>query len=311
MIATYQLTKYYDTQPAVQKVDAFIGAGEICGLIGPNGAGKTTLLKMLAGLLRPTSGRIEVAGLDVSAEPKTLHRLVGYVPDTYGLYEELTVHDFLDYFARANLVEPEKVESRIADVLQLVKLTHKRDALTGSLSRGMRQRLVIAKTLLHAPQILLLDEPSSGLDPLARIDLSKLLKDLSALGSTLIVSSHILTELADFCTSVAIMEQGHLVRSGKLSELVNEMAHGGRTVRVETIDTATATALASHLGDVPEVSRVAHNADALEFIFAGDRSALAELHRALVIQHAGIVSLSEKRLTVEDVFMAVGRHETT
>ena len=311
MIATYQLTKYYDTQPAVQRVDCYIGAGEICGLIGPNGAGKTTLLKMLAGLLRPTSGRIEVGGLDVSAQPKQLHAMVGYVPDTYGLYDELRVCDFLDYFARANLVPPDKVAERIDHSLQVVKLTHKRDALVGSLSRGMRQRLVIAKTLLHAPQVLLLDEPSSGLDPLARIELSELIRQLSALGVTIVVSSHILTELADFCTSVAIMEQGHLIRSGRVDTLIAEVTEGGRAVRIETIDAETALALASDVSARAVVREVKPEGDALEFIFTGTRHELAELHRDLVVQYSGIVSFYERRLTVEDVFMAVGSHVTT
>jgi ABC-2 type transport system ATP-binding protein len=312
MIATYRLTKYYDTHPAVQQMDMYVGAGDICGLIGPNGAGKTTLLKMLAGLLRPTSGRIEVGGVDVGHEPKQLHRVVGYVPDTYGLYDELTVREFLNYFAAANRVARERIPQRLDDVLGLVKLTHKADASVGALSRGMRQRLVIAKTLLHAPQVLLLDEPSSGLDPLARIELSELIKQLSALGVTLVVSSHILTELADFCTSVLIMEQGCLIRAGQVGALIAEVSGGGLSVRIETIDAEAASALVSHLSAHAQVQPVTlAGSHTLEFAFAGTRHELAELHRALVVQHDGIVSFYERRLTVEDVFMAVGTHTTT
>lgn len=311
MIATYQLTKYYDTHPAVQKASLYVGLGEICGLIGPNGAGKTTLLKMLAGLLRPTSGRIEINGVDVGAEPKELHSVVGYVPDTYGLYDELSVAEFLLYFGAANRVPRERLAQRLEEVLQLVKLTHKREARVGALSRGMRQRLVIAKTLLHAPRVLLLDEPSSGLDPLARIELCELIKELSALDVTLVVSSHILTELADFCTSVIIMERGHIIRSGSIGDLIAEVAGGGLAVRIETIDAEGAKALASALAAYDRVKTNACDGNVLEFSFNGDRAALAELHRALVVQYPGIVSFYERRLTVEDVFMAVGTHTTT
>src|ERR1044072_7921510 len=168
MISTEGLTKFYDTHPAVRELRLFVPAGETCALDGPNGAGKTTLLKMLAGLLRPTSGRIEVAGVEVGAEPKRLHRIVGYVPDTFGLYDDLSVRHFLEYFARAHEVSRERPGKSIAGVPGLTNLNAKRDAQVGSLSRGMRQRLVIAKTLLHAPKVLLLDEPASGAAPHAR-----------------------------------------------------------------------------------------------------------------------------------------------
>lgn len=159
MVSAFNLTKFYDSHAAVRDVSLFVGAGEVCALVGPNDAGKTTLLKMFAGLLRPTRGRLEVAGIEVGAEPKRLHEVVGYVPDTFGLYDELTVKDFLDYFARAHLVADEKVEKRIASVLELTHLREKRDARVGSLSRGMRQRLVIAKTLLPAPKVLCWTNP--------------------------------------------------------------------------------------------------------------------------------------------------------
>ncbi|HEX6184299.1 MAG TPA: ABC transporter ATP-binding protein, partial [Pyrinomonadaceae bacterium] len=190
MISTAGLTKFYEAHPAVRDVSLFVPAGETCALVGPNGAGKTTLLKMLAGLLRPSSGKIEVADIEVGAEPKRLHRIVGYVPDTYGLYDELRVRQFLEYFARAHGVAPDAVGKRIDAVLGLTNLGGKRDARVGSLSRGMRQRLVIAKTLLHAPKVLLLDEPASGLDPHARIELRDLIRQLAELGTTLFVSSH-------------------------------------------------------------------------------------------------------------------------
>jgi ABC-2 type transport system ATP-binding protein len=307
MINTLGLTKYYDTRPAVRDVSLYVPAGEICGLIGPNGAGKTTLLKMLAGLLRPTSGKIEVGGIEVGTEPKQLHQIVGYVPDTFGLYDELTVRHFMQYFARAHRVPQEQIERRIGGVLELTNLTSKYEEPVGALSRGMRQRLVIAKTLLHAPKVLLLDEPASGLDPVARMDLCDLIKELGALGTTLIVSSHILTELADFCTSVVIMEQGHVIRSGRIEELVEKLSNG-LPLRIEMTDAQAARALAGSLEGKEELHDITVEGSRIDCAFQGERRALATLHREIVLMHDGVVSFYERRLTIEDVFMAVGSH---
>jgi ABC-2 type transport system ATP-binding protein len=307
MINTLGLTKYYDTRPAVRDVSLYVPAGEICGLIGPNGAGKTTLLKMLAGLLRPTSGKIEVGGIEVGTEPKLLHQIVGYVPDTFGLYDELTVRHFMQYFARAHSVPQAQVERRIGGVLELTNLTSKYEEPVGALSRGMRQRLVIAKTLLHAPKVLLLDEPASGLDPVARMDLCDLIKELGALGTTLIVSSHILTELADFCTSVVIMEQGHVIRSGRIEELVEKLSNG-LPLRIEMTDAQAARALAESLEGKEELRDIIVEGARIDCAFQGERRALATLHREIVLMHDGVVSFYERRLTIEDVFMAVGSH---
>ena len=310
MISTEGLTKFYDTHPAVREVSLFVPAGETCALVGPNGAGKTTLLKMLAGLLRPTSGKIEVAGVEVGAEPKRLHRIVGYVPDTYGLYDDLSVRHFLEYFARAHEVSRESVGKRIDGVLGLTNLSGKRDAQVGSLSRGMRQRLVIAKTLLHAPKVLLLDEPASGLDPHARIELRDLIRQLAALGTTILVSSHILTELADFSTSVIIMERGRVARSGRIDALVEELA-GGTPVRAELLEAEGAARLAEDLGARAGAERVKVGGATVDFTFTGGRAELAALHRELAAAHDGLVSFYERRLTVEDVFLASGRRDAS
>ncbi len=310
MISTAGLTKFYDAHPAVRDVSLFVPAGETCALVGPNGAGKTTLLKMLAGLLRPSSGKIEVADIEVGAEPKRLHRIVGYVPDTFGLYDELRTVQLLEYFARAHGVAPDAVAKRIDAVLGLTNLGGKRDAQVGSLSRGMRQRLVIAKTLLHAPKVLLLDEPASGLDPHARMELRDLIKQLAALGTTLLVSSHILTELADFSTSVIIMERGRVVRSGRIDALVEQLA-GGTPVRVVLLAAEGAARLAEDLGAREDVKGVKIDGMTVDFTHTGARAELAALHRALVTAHAGVVSFYERRLTVEDVFLASGRRDVS
>lgn len=308
MISTLNLTKYYDTHPAVREATLRVAAGDTCALVGPNGAGKTTLLKMLSGLLRPTSGQIEIGETQLGTTENGAARLqamVGYVPDTFGLYDDLSVTHFLDYFARAQKVERAKVSSRIDAVLQLTNLESKRAAQVGSLSRGMRQRLVIAKTLLHAPPVLLLDEPASGLDPHARIELRELIKELARHGTTLIVSSHILTELADFCTSVIIMEQGRIVRAGAIAELIEEMS-GGTPVRVEAFDAEAARMIKERLETEARIKNIVLNEATIDFSFTGDRAALVELHKNLVTNCAGVVSFYERHLTVEDIFMAVG-----
>jgi ABC-2 type transport system ATP-binding protein len=310
MISTLNLTKFYDTKAAVRSVDLFVPAGEICGLIGPNGAGKTTLLKMLAGLLRPTSGKIEVGGIEVGVSPKLLHEIVGYMPDTFGLYDELSVSQFLEYFARAHGVAAGSIRKRIESVLELTNLVQKMEAAVGSLSRGMRQRLVIAKTLLHAPKVLLLDEPASGLDPLARLELRDLIKELGALGTTLVISSHILTELADFCTSVVIMEQGHVIRSGRIDELVGSL-NGGIPVRIEMLDQESLRAVAAGLEEREEVQGINVHQLLIDFAFKGERAALAGLHREIVAAHPGVLSFYERHMTIEDVFMALGSHQVS
>src|SRR5215210_1863639 len=310
MISTSGLTKFYDAHPAVRDVTLFVPAGETCALVGPNGAGKTTLLKMLAGLLRPSSGKIEVADIEVGAYPKRLHRMVGYVPDTYGLYDELRVREFLEYFARAHDVPAGGVAKRIDAVLGLTNLGAKRDARVGSLSRGMRQRLVIAKTLLHAPKVLLLDEPASGLDPHARMELRDLIKQLAALGTTILVSSHILTELADFSTSVIIMERGRVARSGRIDALVEELA-GGTPVRAELLEAEGAARLAEDLGARAGLKKIKVEGATVDFTFTGAREELAALHRELAAAHSGLVSFYERRLTVEDVFLASGRRDVS
>jgi ABC-2 type transport system ATP-binding protein len=199
------------------------------------------------------------------------------------------------------------MEKRITGVLELTNLTSKYYEPVGALSRGMRQRLVIAKTLLHAPKVLLLDEPASGLDPVARMDLCDLIKELGALGTTLIVSSHILTELADFCTSVVIMEQGHVIRAGRIEELVENLSNG-LPVRIEMTSAEAARSLAEHLRSKDNLRDITVNASVIDCAFPGDRPALATLHKEIVLMHDGVVSFYERRLTIEDVFMAVGSH---
>lgn len=219
IVTTSALRREYGDVAAVKDINFSVPRGAVMALVGPNGAGKSTLLKMLSAVLEPTRGSAVVNGVDVNENPRGVHASVGFLPDFFGLYEELTVREYLEYFARAYRVPAEGRESLIARTLGDVDLAEKGAVPVQALSRGMRQRLAIGRTLLHEPPLLLLDEPASGLDPESRHDLQKLFTRMAGAGKTLVVSSHILTELEDYCTHVAILREGNLVACGSLAEV--------------------------------------------------------------------------------------------
>jgi ABC-2 type transport system ATP-binding protein len=208
---------------AVWDLSFAIPKGEVFGFIGPNGAGKTSTIKVLATLLKPVGGKVRVAGVDLLQSPQQVRRKIGYVPDYFGVYEDLTVREYMHFFAAAYRIDRDKRRGIIGDVLALTDLTHKENALVDSLSRGMKQRLSLARVLLHDPDLLLLDEPASGLDPRARIELRELLKELQRMGKTILVSSHILHELSQFCTRIGIIEAGHMVAEGSLNDIYRKL----------------------------------------------------------------------------------------
>ena len=245
------LRKAYGRTQARDGLYLRVAPGEIFGLIGPNGAGKTTTLRILAGLLMPDAGRVTIEGIDALRRPRKVRRLIGYMPEDFGLYDELRVWEYLDFYADCFGIPGRERRSLIGDLLALVDLTEKREGYVDALSRGMKQRLCLARTLVHDPQLLILDEPASGLDPRARVELRALLRQLGALGKTVIVSSHILTELADICDHVGIIERGRLLASGAVVDLLRQvqtsrvvlvrliadarMSDGGIADRVRTI----------------------------------------------------------------------------
>jgi len=219
MIRTRGLTKRFRNTVAVDGIDLRVDKGDVYGFIGPNGAGKTTTIRMLATLLDPTDGDAWVDGCSVRSERPAVRRLIGYMPEDFGMYTNLLVWEYLDYYAMAYRVDSGKRKGLISDVLELTDLARKRDDLVGALSRGMRQRLCLAKTLVHDPEVLLLDEPASGLDPRARIEIRELIRELGRMGKTILISSHILAELSDFCTTVGIIEEGRLVVQGPIGKI--------------------------------------------------------------------------------------------
>ncbi len=223
MIETHDLTKMYGDLYALNRLNLTLNQGDVYGFIGPNGAGKTTTMRILATLLNPSWGEATVCGYSIYTGSKEIRRVIGYMPDFFGVYDDMKVIEYLEFFASAYRIKGAARKKICEEVLELVDLTYKRDALVTSLSRGMTQRLGLARTLLHDPQVLLLDEPASGLDPRARIEMRALLKELRTMGKTILVSSHILPELADICNKIGIIEQGCLLVNGEVTEVMRQV----------------------------------------------------------------------------------------
>lgn len=304
-IETRNLTKTYKRTLAVDRLNLQVPRGALFGFIGRNGAGKTTTLRMLAGLLEPTSGEVWINGERVEEKTRAIHRLIGYMPDFFGVYDDMYVWEYLDFYARCYNLAPARRKALIAELLDLVNLGDKRDANVQALSRGMQQRLCLAHALIHEPQILLLDEPASGLDPRARIEMRELLKELAAMGKTIIVSSHILPELAEMCTHIGIVEQGKLVANGETKE-IRERLQANRILRVRVLtDQPRALELihgARGVGE-PVVVAGAENSTTLEMEFSGDDHAASMVLAQWVARGAPIAEFSEGGNALEEVFL--------
>ncbi len=306
MIEVRELRVDYDEVCAVQDLNLSIPAGEIYGLIGPNGAGKTTTLRALVGLLEPTYGEVLLNGKDVSTNREEAVTNVGFMPDFSPIYEDLTVYEFLDLFASSYLIPIAERWKTIHRYLDMVELSEKCDAMTKGLSRGMKQRLMLAKTLLPDPQIILLDEPASGMDPHARVLLKNILKEQREAGKVIVISSHILPELSEFCTSMGIMERGRMVESGRVDEIVAKI-FGGAHYSVEVIGQpeACAKALAADV----RVSGLEQTANAFRFAFSGDDTAASELLTAIISAGAKVIQFGRSQENLEDIFFQVGAKE--
>lgn len=303
MIQTVQLRKEYDKTVAVNDLNLELETGDIFGFIGPNGAGKTSTIKILATLLQPTSGTALIDGIDVTRNPEAVRSIIGYMPDFFGVYDDMRVWEYLDFFAAAYKIPAERRPRLVSDVLELTDLGSKRDNFVEELSRGMKQRLCLAKTLVHDPKVLLLDEPASGLDPRARIEIKELLRELKAMGKTILISSHILPELADFCTKVGIIEQGRLVVCGAVDKIMREISGGKVLVIKVPGQTAEAVAI---LSDQPGVRR-AFEEDGTVRVEAEPDSDNSALMRALFERGLNLQSFSEQEADLEDIFLKVTR----
>lgn len=304
MLRTENLTKTYGNLTAVDNLNLELEAGDIMGFIGPNGAGKTTTIRMIATLLKPTSGTAYVNGVDVVAEPDAVRSLIGYMPDFFGLYDDVKVWEYLDFFAAAYRIPPNKRKRTIDDVLELTDLSVKKESFVSELSRGMSQRLCLAKTILHDPQLLLLDEPASGLDPRARIEIKELLKELRKMGKTILISSHILPELADFCNKIAIIEQGKLVVGGDVDGIMEE-CHGGIVLRIGLVERQEECVAA--LSAMECIGDCKCDDGMILAAYVGEQDEHYRVLEKLVTSGFKVRAFGEAEVDLEDIFLRVTR----
>ena len=306
IVRTEGLVKRYDNTLAVAGIDLSVEQGEIFGLVGPNGAGKTTTLRILATLLLPSAGTAEIAGMSVTRNPDDVRRVLGFMPDSFGVYDDMKVWEYLDFFARCYGMGAADRRRMIGDLLELVDLGSKRDDYVQTLSRGMQQRLCLAHALVHDPQVLLLDEPASGLDPRARVELRELLRELRTLGKTILISSHILPELEELCTSVAIVDRGQVLAQGRVSDIERRLRFGA-VLRVRMLLEGEALEAARDtFGQDPDVaSAVLLEDGTIELGFRGDDAASARLLAESVAAGMPIVSFARAASDLEELFLQV------
>lgn len=302
VIECINLKKNYNKFVALRGINLEIEQGDIYGFIGPNGAGKTTTIRIISTLLEPTGGIARVCGIDVMRQPFEIKKLVGYMPDSFGVYDGMRLREYLDFFGAAYKIPKAKRKAIIDDVLQLTDLTTRADDYVSAFSRGLKQRACLAKTLIHDPQVLLLDEPASGLDPRARIEIRELLKALRDMGKTILISSHILSELGDMCNKIAIIERGQLLASGDFREILKQMRHT-REIRMEVVDGGDrAEEILKATKGIVNIERSGNI-----FMLESELGALelADLLHHLMQNNVKVLFFSEEKGTLEDVFLHV------
>ncbi|KUO74389.1 MAG: ABC transporter [Clostridia bacterium BRH_c25] len=302
MLSIKDLNKKYGRFQAVTDLNLEISEGEIFGFVGPNGAGKTTTMKIMCGLLRATSGEITLDGVDVIRHSKRIKDKIGYMPDFFGVYDDLKVNEYLEFYASIyNIKGPEK-KKITDDLLELVDLSHKREAYVDSLSRGMKQRLCLARSLVHNPRLLVLDEPASGMDPRARVEMKEILKNLKSMGKTIIISSHILPELAELCTSVGIIDKGSMVISGSVSEIMQQV-YSKKVIKIKVKDRLAEAEML--LKEFPFVDKLVSGEDTIQVGFEGDDEDMSRVLSALITKGIPVISFAQLDGNLEDVFMRV------
>lgn len=303
MLHIENLNKYYGKFKAVDNLSLEIPKGEIFGFVGPNGAGKTTTMRITCGLLDATSGIVQVDGVDARKNSKELKRKIGYMPDFFGVYDDLKVTEYMEFYASIYGIKGAEARKVTDDLLELVDLSDKKDFYVDSLSRGMKQRLCLARSLVHNPELLVLDEPASGMDPRARIEMKNILRTLQTMGKTIILSSHILPELAEICTSIGIIEKGSMVISGSVEDIMRQV-YGSRKLRLKVLSEQENTELL--LKENPLIDGINSLSNGvIEFSFKGEDKEINELLRNLMNSNIPVVTIAELDGNLEDIFLKV------
>jgi ABC-2 type transport system ATP-binding protein len=309
IIETRDLVKKFGKFTAVNGLSLEVPAGSIYGFVGPNGAGKTTTMRILTTLTRPTSGEAFVAGRSVIVEPRAVRRAIGYMPDEFGVYDDMRVWEYLDFFAACYDIPESERKRLIEDLLQLVDLAHRRDDMVDKLSRGMKQRLSLARTLAHDPAVLILDEPASGLDPRARVEIRELLVELARMGKTIFFSTHILADVSEICTHIGIVEAGQIIAQGSMADMRAQL-QPHREITVTVRDNDTAEKVKSLAATAPDVINVAmlepkDGRSRVRIDFAGDDDGVAALNQMLASGGVAILGFAEETKDLEAMFMRV------
>ncbi|MDQ7027098.1 MAG: ABC transporter ATP-binding protein [Anaerolineae bacterium] len=309
IIETKEVHKNFGSFQAVRGVSINVPAGSIYGFVGPNGAGKTTTMRVLTTLTRPTSGEAWVAGYSVLEDRRAVRRAIGYMPDEFGVYEDLRVWEYLDFFAACYDIPENDRKRLVGDLLELVDLAHRREDMVDKLSRGMKQRLSLARTLAHDPQVLILDEPASGLDPRARVEIRELLGELANMGKTIFFSSHILADVEDICSHIGIIEAGQIIMEGSIDSLKQELMES-REITVTVKDNETAEQVIAFLNGMQDVVSVElltprGGRSRVRVDFAGDDDGVIALNKQLNDNDIAVLGFSEEIRDLEHMFMRV------
>ena len=307
-IHTEDLTKTYGEKQAIDALNLRIPKGAIYGYIGPNGAGKTTTIRILAALLRPTSGSAHIHGVDVVRDPREIKRIVGYMPDSFGVYDNMTLGEYLEFFAAAYKIPRKQRFGVIRDVLELTDLSPKRDDFVSDFSKGMKQRACLAKTLLHDPQVLILDEPASGLDPRARVEFRELLRELQRMGKTILVSSHILTELSSICSAIGIIEAGKMIASGEVDTILGNI-RSNRQFTLQLLDRSDDERAQGWVKSFPGVEEVSASGATVTIGIDAKDEDVARLVEGLVAEGIRFTQLREEQIDLETAFMTLTKGE--
>ncbi|MFM8570906.1 MAG: ABC transporter ATP-binding protein [Pirellula sp.] len=303
MIKTIKLTKKYDDMYAIRDIDLDLGQGDLFGFIGPNGAGKTTTMRIVATLLEPTEGEAYVCNYSIYTHPKEIRRLVGFMPDFFGVYDDMTVIEYLEFFAAAYRIGPQARRKRCNEMLDIVDLDFKRDAYANTLSRGQTQRLGLARTLLHDPAVLLLDEPLSGLDPRARIEMRALMRRLGAMGKTIIVSSHILPELADVCNKVGIIDSGKMIACDDVASIIKRVSPN-TTILIDLVKPQDSAKAIDVVSGLPIVENIAVDGEKLRVTLKPDVTDYSSIGMLLATQGIAFSKFAAEEINLESAFMA-------